>query len=352
MNYQCARAISVEKKEDIILKTFSDKNRKGLTPSQWQDEMNHEIKMTNLAKLYVNCPEVKKVNDFSYEMSYCGEPIDKIRLRDLITIKDMERDLIHYARLYHNDLKPENILQKDGEFYFIDFGHATIGEPDKPFFNHLSIFQLDNLTRVQIDEKIMQIMANTNAHGGRISYYGEDNKKGIRDWTARWSVLKDACDYDNKRILDLGCNQGMFLCYIAENFNPNFCMGVDASEDIILAANLTALKKHANAYFKHLNIANGDNRNKHFSPTKNWKEDLGYDWDIVSALSLYHWVCDKDDLLDYLFNFPCVLMEAHGLGELDELVVKFVEKKYKSYIVYQGSDEKYDRPIVRFQRDS
>lgn len=356
MQYKCARAIKVEKIDShLIRKTFADYRRKGLTAEQWQEEMFNEINLMKQAAHIINVPQVVNVNNYHYDMTYCGNMLESITLKRLIDIKNMERDLIHYGEIYHNDMKWQNILLWEDKLYLIDFGRATLKQPGFPYLTYLDLATLKHDRGHQnyikyLDKHINKIHLQTNAHGGGMSYYALNDNKGIRKWDERWQILKDIADYKDKRILDLGCNQGLFTTSIAKECKPRFVLGADASEDILQAANAYALKIQANSYFKHVNIAEGDRRNPHFEHTKNWHKELGYNWDIVSALSLYHWVANKQDLLEYLSRFPCVIIECHSDKELAEIGSYFCNKKYKMIVVNSGSDEFYDRPLIKFVR--
>ena len=276
MNYKCARAVKVERmNSNIVSKTYADYKRKGLTPEQWQDEMKHELDMLSQAAEVINVPEVIKVSDYSFDMKWCGNSMNALHIDEFLAVKNMERDLIHKKRIYHNDIKSENVLKKDGKIYLIDFGRATKDIRGYPGYSHLNLAEIDNDVIEQCDKLIRKITSSTRAHGGTLPYYGLDGKKGVRDWSSRFKILSDATDYNGKRILDLGCNQGLFITTVAQQFRPDFVMGVDASADIIEAANLYALKTNTESYFKQINLANGDKRNPHFDKTDNWQDELG-----------------------------------------------------------------------------
>jgi len=349
MQYDCARAIEVKKiSSNIIRKTFSDSYRKGLSPEQWRKEMLNEVTMMKFAEAAISVPKVLDVQEYSYDMTYCGEPLGELTFNQFLRIKNTERDLIHKANIYHNDIKPSNILFDGEKITFIDFGHATKSKANFPFFNHLHLVELDDNAKNTLQKNIVEFASNSRSHGGGKPYYGIDGELGVRMWEKRWNILKDAFDYNDSRVLDLGCNQGVFTSSIAENFSPAFVLGVDATPEILLAANYYAAINEVVSYFKQLNIADGDKRNKKYLSDTNWKDELGYDWDFVSALSLYHWVQDKEDLLNYLSKFPRVLIECHNDKELQEIKSYFISKGYSFKLLHSGSNEFADRPLIKF----
>ncbi len=78
------------------------------------------------------------------------------------------------------------------------------------------------------------------------------------------------------------------------------CLGIDINPDIIRAATLAASAFEAEVKFKQLNL----------DDTFKWEDDLaGYD--IVSALSVMHWVKNRKRLWIFLGKQKEVLYEGH-----------------------------------------
>ncbi len=144
-----------------------------------------------------------------------------------------------------------------------------------------------------------------NTSGDRVtSYYSiQINNRifpGLRPFELRWNMIKDAVDYTDKNILELGCCTGLPSTLLKKYKNPSRVVAVDMSDQRLRAAQLFAEGFGVDIEFYKIHLGN----NKY--------EDLiGYDFDIVFCMSLLHWVPNKDRFMRYLSHFKHVIFEGH-----------------------------------------
>ena len=135
------------------------------------------------------------------------------------------------------------------------------------------------------------------------AYYSLDisgvNFPGERPWMLRWEHLKRAVDFEGKRFLELGCNLGLLSTHARLN-GASYCLGLDIDSDILSAAQTAAAALGADVKFIQQNL----------DSTNDWENDLS-GFDLVSALSVLHWVSDKDRVWRFLANHREVLYEGH-----------------------------------------
>jgi hypothetical protein len=136
-----------------------------------------------------------------------------------------------------------------------------------------------------------------------IAYYSLDidgiNFPGERPWILRWHSIKQKIDFKGKKLLELGCNLGLLSIH-AKIIGASSCLGIDIDPDIVRAASLAAYAFETEVKFKQLNL----------DDSFKWEDELaGYD--IVSALSVMHWVKNKERLWAFLSKQKEVLYEGH-----------------------------------------
>ncbi len=136
-----------------------------------------------------------------------------------------------------------------------------------------------------------------------IAYYSIDiggiNFPGERPWILRWERIRKNLDFKGKRLLELGCNMGLLSIH-AKLSGAAFCLGVDTDKDILLAANLASRAFGTNV--EHRPVDLGD--------SFRWEEELN-GFDIVSALSVLHWIEDKERVWSFISKHKEVLYEGH-----------------------------------------
>ncbi|MFL5482640.1 MAG: methyltransferase [Gemmatimonadaceae bacterium] len=169
--------------------------------------------------------------------------------------------------------------------------------------------QLDSLANAWIQAG----ESKASSPGTLSAYYSLDvsgvNFPGERPWVLRWTHIRRSVDFRGKRFLELGCNLGLLAAH-AKLSGASFCLAVDIDADILSAARIAAKALGADVQFSQQNL---DSSNQ-------WEMDLnGYD--IVSALSVMHWLKDKERAWRFLADQKEVLYEGHESG--DEAVKRF-----------------------------
>jgi 2-polyprenyl-3-methyl-5-hydroxy-6-metoxy-1,4-benzoquinol methylase len=129
--------------------------------------------------------------------------------------------------------------------------------------------------------------------------------RGERGWYARWDVISSAVDFTGKSVLELGCNMGLLSSFARLN-GATDAHGVDHDALIIQAAELVARGLQSNATFEQVDL-NGEER---------WEERLG-GRDLVTALSVVHWLPDRDRVLDFLGTHSELIYEGHDTLEIE-----------------------------------
>lgn len=148
-----------------------------------------------------------------------------------------------------------------------------------------------------------------NARGQGLAYYALSYKgthfTGERAWQLRWDAISRAVDFSGKSLLELGCNMGLLSSY-ARMSGAKDALGVDHDEQIIEAATAVADALDSGARFEVADLAGPDDWESRYS---------GYD--IVSALSVVHWVADPERVLRFLGRHREVLYEGHDSLEIE-----------------------------------
>ena len=145
--------------------------------------------------------------------------------------------------------------------------------------------------------------AKASAPDADLAYYSLDiggiNFPGERPWILRWERIRKNIDFKGKRLLELGCNMSLLSIH-AKLSGAAFCLGVDADKDILLAANLAS--RAFGTDVEHRPVDLGD--------SFHWEEELN-GFDIVSALSVLHWIEDKERVWSFISKHKEVLYEGH-----------------------------------------
>jgi 2-polyprenyl-3-methyl-5-hydroxy-6-metoxy-1,4-benzoquinol methylase len=139
--------------------------------------------------------------------------------------------------------------------------------------------------------------------GVNLAYYSLDisgvNFPGERPWLLRWDRIRRHVDFRGKRMLELGCNLGLLSIH-ARLHGAVACTGLDVDARILRAADVAAKAFGVDVRFQRQDLDSADR----------WEADLR-GFDIVSALSVLHWVRDKRRAWAFLGAFPEVLYEGH-----------------------------------------
>ncbi|MDR3550945.1 MAG: class I SAM-dependent methyltransferase [Candidatus Babeliales bacterium] len=188
--------------------------------------------------------------------------------------------------------------------------------------------------RIHLVEQAWKI----NTSGDRVtSYYSiKINNRtfpGIRPFEFRWNMFKDALDYTNKNILELGCCTALPSTLLKKYKGAARVVAADMASYRLEAAQLFAKAFDVDIDFYKLHL-----------DTDKYEEILGYDFDVAFCMSLFHWVKDKERLMRYLSHFEHVIYEGHGTLEIE----RFKKHGFDNYEVLGASDN--GRPVVYFYK--
>lgn len=151
--------------------------------------------------------------------------------------------------------------------------------------------------------------------------------EGERPWSDRWTLIKDAVDYKDKRILDIGCNMGLTLAFLHKYKHAASCTGVDRSDLLLSDFGTPHLKKAAvhiqQAFDFHFNLIQLDLN------SDNYECLVGTDHDLVICFSILKWVDDKERFMNYLSHFKEVLFEGHDPDEVE--IERFARHGFTNY---------------------
>lgn len=259
------------------------------------------------------------------------------KLSDIVT-------RIHRKGVHHRDFRPDNVrIDRKGDVYLLDFDQAIIGDPnlsldflcfrndtgknknDKPWIGlrYLTDYVLGFHQKIEETLEILKIIwrmgarSKANAPDHNICYYSWDflghHFPGERDWLTRWDPIysKLGNKIRGSRILEFGCNLGMFSSYCAIH-GAKECIGVDSFPDIIDAASLFARAIGADtATFLQIDL----------NDPLDYQKFEG-EFDFVVVLSVTYWLKNKQTLFDFLAQQKCIIYEGHekaslGKGEID-----------------------------------
>jgi 2-polyprenyl-3-methyl-5-hydroxy-6-metoxy-1,4-benzoquinol methylase len=171
--------------------------------------------------------------------------------------------------------------------------------------------------------------SNASAPGVDIAYYAIDisgiNFPGERPWILRWERIRKNVEFKDKRLLELGCNMGLLSTH-ARLSGATSCLGIDLDKDILMAANLASRAFGADVVYRQLDLDDS-------SP---WEEELK-GFDIVSALSVLHWIKDKERVWAFIAKHKEVIYEGHESEQESERNLKRVGF---AHIVRLGTTER------------
>jgi len=238
-------------------------------------------------------------------------------------------DRIHKKGVIHRDLRPDNVLVgQDGTIALIDFDQAVASAHDTqrvdihgaqrgivppciPLPQLIDMLGLSNeyYGVVKQLERAWRVASRSDASspGRNIAYYrwlfGHTELPGERDWFSRWDLIYSALRgvLPGARVLDLGCNLGLVAthCMLC---GAKQVTGVDVYDDILDAARTVA-----NAAGVKIDFVKGDLNSPDFV---DWL--LEQEYDVVLALSVAHWIENRDQAARILNSAPTLLFEGHA----------------------------------------
>lgn len=258
----------------------------------------------------------------------------------------------HRQGISHGDLRPENLMITDHGVSLIDFDRALRLSPLKsayrdwvgvgprslrspyPFWK-LALFALAPKVRsaglrlrgaltspkaeliASADQDLADLerawrtaeLSKANAAGQNQAYYAFSYRgrhfPGERAWYSRWDPIRTSVDFEGKSVLELGCNMGM-LSTFATLSGAVSAHGVDHDADIVDAARLVAQALGSDATFDQLDL---------MAPEP-WEQLLG-GRDIVTALSVVHWLPEKERVLQFLGTHDELIYEGHDTLDIE-----------------------------------
>lgn len=247
--------------------------------------------------VFINSKEQVFLLDF--DQAIIMNPIKAV-LNDVFAIGSKKFKAIHpYRRLVQRFL-----------YYKIPL-ISKIAAIKRPKSNRIQIVpnELDHYDPINNRAKILQNAwhiaekSNANSPGANKAYYSLKidglNLRGERPWEVRWGNLQKKVDFRKLRILELGCNLGLFSTFMKLN-GADSCTGLDIDEDIVKAALLVSQAFGINNEYYVCN----------FDTFVCWEEKY-LNYDMVLALSVAHWVKDKDRFYQFLRRFNRLLYEGH-----------------------------------------
>lgn len=145
--------------------------------------------------------------------------------------------------------------------------------------------------------------AGANSPGAGVAYYAWDvggvHFPGERSWSIRWQLIRREIDFRGKRLVELGCNLGLLSLHAVEA-GASEATGVDHSAGVVDAAALLGSALGSKARFLRVDL----------DADVDWERRVGTG-DVITLLSLTHWLKDKERVWRFAAGFSEVLFEGH-----------------------------------------
>lgn len=227
---------------------------------------------------------------------------------------------VNHRGVQHRDLRAENLLITPSDrLVLLDFDQAQSATQDDDFGNEWDeeracagvgglIRQLgwesDFLKTAGSLSVAWELGRHSaaNSPGKHANYYdwqwGPLHLNGERPWTARWQLLAPAFANGSGTFLELGSNLGMLSTYAA--LHGWEARGLERDGVAVAAAELIAQSLGSGATFAVADLTSPDT----------WAESEDV-FDLVSALSVVHWLPDPSPVEAFLRRQPRLLFEGH-----------------------------------------
>jgi predicted Ser/Thr protein kinase/SAM-dependent methyltransferase len=289
----------------------------------------------------------------------CGRPLSQLDLgwsRLLLLTLRLALLVVRLARrgVSHDDLRPENVLvDPTGRPQLIDFDQASSGRPIVCLARSLLGLRLSgapvsNSVLAPLRERLQaslppavlrrlkrgarrrprplpplpteaspelralhaawQRAARTDASSpGRAIAYHELEIEGLvlpgeRPWAERWQALCSITDYRGRRVLELGCNQGLLSIFLLKEAGAAAALAVDRDPEVLEAAGEIGRAFRVRPEFRRID----------FDADRAWEGELAaFRPDVVFALSVAHWLRDQARFFAFLGRFDELIYEGH-----------------------------------------
>lgn len=224
--------------------------------------------------------------------------------------------------IQHRDLRAENILLTDsGRICLIDFDQARRASPADDFGNEWASNGIcagfGSLLR-QLEWRLPYLrvaghlgfawhlgrLSSANSPGKHSCYYswhwGGYELSGERPWNVRWDLLRPLFERELPpgRFLELGCNLGLLSTH------AGLCgwqaVGIDQNALAVAAAELVSNALSATARFQVGDLCH-----------ESTYTALENQYDLVSVLSVVHWLPNPAPIEKFLRSLPRLLFEGH-----------------------------------------
>jgi len=227
---------------------------------------------------------------------------------------------VNARSIQHRDLRSENILiDQSARVILLDFDQARMPTTDDDFGNEWDEdracagigglikqvgWQADFLQTAGALSLAWELGRHSaaNSPGKHACYYrwqwGPLSLEGERPWTTRWQVLSAIFAGSSGRFLELGSNLGMLATYAAlHGWNAH---GLERDGVAVAAARIIAGSLGSAATFSEADLTSAET----------WG-NLDQTYDLVSALSVVHWLPDPSLVEAFLARQPKLLFEGH-----------------------------------------
>ncbi|GAB5560369.1 MAG: hypothetical protein SynsKO_20160 [Synoicihabitans sp.] len=235
------------------------------------------------------------------------------------TISDIV-SLVNQRGVQHRDLRAENILiTRNHDLMLIDFDQAVCDSLDDDFGNEWDEERAcagfgGLLKQLQWEGHFLKTAgrlgfawelgrcAAANSPGKHACYYSWDwgpfALSGERPWTSRWNLLRRAFAGARGRFLELGSNLGLLATYAAlEGWEAT---GLERDAVAVEGAKLIASALSSSADFHPIDLQDE-------TALERWDQS----YDLVSALSVIHWLPDPKPAEAFLSRQNRLLFEGH-----------------------------------------
>ncbi len=175
-----------------------------------------------------------------------------------------------------------------------------------------------------------QVAAASEASSAHVCYYSMDFEgfplPGERPWQPRWRLLSQDVCWRGARVLELGCHLGL-LGTFALRAGAQDAVGVDRHSGLLQANQL--VQRAFRISYRTMQCD--------FDDPNPWEDELAACRPtIVTALSVLHWVKDRERFLRFLGRFATVLFEGH---DGDAVECRRLEQAGFTNIAFVGRSE-------------